>query len=219
MNATNKGIALHAGRVIRGTQDGFLYALDAKTGAMLWKRQVADWRIGEGIGAAPTVWNGLVYIAKAGGDWGIQGRLMAFKVEDGSPAWHFDLIPTGSQTGADTWNPPAPRSTAAAPRGPPTRSTARPARSICPSAIRVPTIRRRCARATTCSRSRSSHSTPKPARSSGPISCAPTTTTTGMPPPCRCSTAAAASCSRPRASRASCTSSIARPASACSSCP
>jgi glucose dehydrogenase len=106
MNATNKGIALHAGRVIRGTQDGFLYALDAKTGAVLWKRQVADWRIGEGIGAAPTVWNGLVYIAKAGGDWGIQGRLMAFKVEDGSPAWHFDLIPTGSQAGADSWKPP-----------------------------------------------------------------------------------------------------------------
>lgn len=105
MNATNKGIALHAGRVIRGTQDGFLYALDAKTGAMLWQRQVADWRIGEGIGAAPTVWNGLVYIAKAGGDWGIQGRLMAFKVEDGSPAWHFDLIPTGNQSGADSWNP------------------------------------------------------------------------------------------------------------------
>jgi glucose dehydrogenase/mono/diheme cytochrome c family protein len=106
MNATNKGVALHAGRVIRGTQDGFLYALDAKTGAVLWKRQVADWRIGEGIGAAPTVWNGLVYIAKAGGDWGIQGRLMAFKVEDGSPAWHFDLIPTGTQAGADTWQTP-----------------------------------------------------------------------------------------------------------------
>lgn len=106
MNATNKGVAIHEGRVIRGTQDGFLYALDAKTGAMLWKRQIADWRIGEGIGAAPTIWNGLVYIAKAGGDWGIQGRLMAFKVEDGSPAWHFDLIPTGKETGADTWQTP-----------------------------------------------------------------------------------------------------------------
>ncbi len=106
MNATNKGVALHAGRVIRGTQDGFLYALDAKTGAMLWKRQIADWRIGEGVGAAPTVWNGLVYIAKAGGDWGIQGRLMAFKVEDGSPAWHFDLIPTGTEAGASTWQTP-----------------------------------------------------------------------------------------------------------------
>ena len=43
--------------MIRGTQDGFLYALDAKTGAPLWVRQVADWSIGEGIGAAPIVWN------------------------------------------------------------------------------------------------------------------------------------------------------------------
>lgn len=103
MNATNKGIAIAGGRVIRGTQDGFLYALDAKTGDLLWKRQIADWRIGEGVGAAPTIWNDLVYIATAGGDWGIQGRLMAFKVADGSPAWHFDLIPTGDQTGADTW--------------------------------------------------------------------------------------------------------------------
>jgi PQQ-dependent dehydrogenase (methanol/ethanol family) len=105
MNATNKGVALAAGRVIRGTQDGFLYALDAKTGDVLWKRQVADWRIGEGIGAAPTVWNGLVYIAKAGGDWGIQGRLMAFKLEDGSPAWHFDLVPSGTESGAASWTP------------------------------------------------------------------------------------------------------------------
>lgn len=103
MNATNKGIALAGGRVIRGTQDGFLYALDAKTGAPLWVRQVADWSIGEGIGAAPIVWNDIVYVAKAGGDWGIHGRMMAFNVADGSPAWSFDLIPTGDQTGANTW--------------------------------------------------------------------------------------------------------------------
>jgi len=38
MNATNKGIAIAAGRVVLGTQDGFLYALDAKTGEVLWER-------------------------------------------------------------------------------------------------------------------------------------------------------------------------------------
>jgi len=42
-------------RVIRGAQDGFVYALDAKTGELLWERRVADWSIGEGIGAAPLV--------------------------------------------------------------------------------------------------------------------------------------------------------------------
>ena len=103
MNATNKGVAIAGGRVIRGTQDGFLYALDAKTGAPLWVRQVADWSIGEGVGAAPLVWNDIVYVGKAGGDWGIRGRMMAFHVADGSLAWAFDLIPTGDETGANTW--------------------------------------------------------------------------------------------------------------------
>jgi alcohol dehydrogenase (cytochrome c) len=106
MNATNKGVALAGGRIIRGTQDGFLYALDAKTGTPLWTRQVADWSIGEGIGAAPIVWNDIVYVAKAGGDWGIRGRMMAFKVEDGSLAWSFDLIPDKDEPGADTWKDP-----------------------------------------------------------------------------------------------------------------
>ena len=106
MNATNKGVAIAGGRVIRGTQDGVLFALDAKTGERLWERQVADWSVGEGIGAAPIVWNGIVYVAKAGGDWGIKGRMMAFKVEDGSLAWTFDLIPKAGDPGANTWDAP-----------------------------------------------------------------------------------------------------------------
>src|SRR5271166_2320047 len=103
MNKTNKGVAIAGGRVIRGTQDGFLYALDAKTGALLWERRVADASLGEGIGAAPIVWNDIVYVGKAGGDWGIRGAMMAFHVEDGSLAWSFDLIPPASQPGGDTW--------------------------------------------------------------------------------------------------------------------
>jgi PQQ-dependent dehydrogenase (methanol/ethanol family) len=106
MNATNKGVAIAGGRVIRGTQDGFLYALDAKTGAVLWERQIVDPSIGEGIGAAPIVWNDLVFIGKAGGDWGIRGGIMAFNVADGSLAWRFDLTPTGNETGAATWEKP-----------------------------------------------------------------------------------------------------------------
>jgi alcohol dehydrogenase (cytochrome c) len=103
MNATNKGVALARGRVIRGTQDGFLYALDAKTGTPVWTRQVADWTVGEGIGAAPIVWNDIVYVGKAGGDWGIKGRMMAFRIEDGSLAWSFDVIPADHEPGSDTW--------------------------------------------------------------------------------------------------------------------
>jgi glucose dehydrogenase len=80
--------------------------LDAKTGELLWERQIADWSIGEGIGAAPIVWNGLVFVGKAGSDWGIRGAVMALKAEDGSLVWRFDVIPTGNEVGADTWQKP-----------------------------------------------------------------------------------------------------------------
>jgi alcohol dehydrogenase (cytochrome c) len=106
MNATNKGVAIAGGRVIRGTQDGFLFALDAKTGAPLWVRQVADWSRGEGIGAAPIVLDDIVYVAKAGSDWGLRGQMMAYNVRDGSLAWKFDLIPQSGATGAETWKTP-----------------------------------------------------------------------------------------------------------------
>jgi PQQ-dependent dehydrogenase (methanol/ethanol family) len=105
-NATNKGVAIAGGRVIRGTQDGHLYALDAKTGELLWNRLVANAMVGEGVGAAPLIWKDRVFVGKSGGDWGIRGKMMAFHTEDGSPAWSFDLIPTGDATGANTWENP-----------------------------------------------------------------------------------------------------------------
>jgi PQQ-dependent dehydrogenase (methanol/ethanol family) len=105
-NATNKGVAIAGGRVIRGTQDGHLYALDAKTGELLWDRLVANAMVGEGVGAAPLIWNDLVFVGTSGGDWGIRGRMMAFRVADGSAVWTFEFIPTGNETGADTWQNP-----------------------------------------------------------------------------------------------------------------
>ena len=36
IGASNKGVAIAGGRVIRGSQDGSLFALDAKTGDVLW---------------------------------------------------------------------------------------------------------------------------------------------------------------------------------------
>ena len=106
MNATNKGVAIAGGRVIRGTQDGFLYRARRQdrrsavgaAGCRLEHRRRHRRR-------ADRV-ERLVYVGKAGGDWGIKGRMMAFNVADGSLAWTFDLIPTGNETGANTWETP-----------------------------------------------------------------------------------------------------------------
>ena len=48
----------------------------------------------------------MVFIGKAGADWGIRGETMAFKASDGTKVWGFELIPTGRQLGADTWKRP-----------------------------------------------------------------------------------------------------------------
>lgn len=103
----NKGAAIAGGRLIRGTPDGHLIALDAKTGALLWDRQVMDADRGEYATAAPLVWNNMVFIGKAGADLGIRGEMMAFNADDGKRIWGFYTIPSPNQTGGDTWKNPA----------------------------------------------------------------------------------------------------------------
>jgi len=101
--ANNKGVAIGGGRVIRGTPDGHLLALDLETGSVLWVRPIMDSRIGESAQAAPLIWNDLVFMPKAGSDVGIRGETMAFKVTDGSKVWGFATIPMGKETGAESW--------------------------------------------------------------------------------------------------------------------
>jgi alcohol dehydrogenase (cytochrome c) len=101
--ANNKGVAIGGGRVIRGTIDGHLIALDIANGKPLWDRKVMDSSAGASALAAPLIWNDLVFMAKAGGDVGVRGEVMAFRVSDGTRVWGFSAIPMGGQTGAPTW--------------------------------------------------------------------------------------------------------------------
>jgi PQQ-dependent dehydrogenase (methanol/ethanol family) len=105
--ANNKGVAIGGGRVIRGTVDGHLIALDIKTGRVLWDRKVMDSSNGASALAAPLIWNDLVFMPEAGGDVGIRGTFNAFNVKDGSPVWSLSTIPMGAQAGAGTWQDPA----------------------------------------------------------------------------------------------------------------
>lgn len=103
----NKGAVIAGGRVIRGTPDGHLIALDAKTGALLWDRTIMDAGAGEYATAAPLVWKDMIFIGKAGGDLGIRGEMMAFRATDGTKIWGFHTIPGLGETGSDTWKNPA----------------------------------------------------------------------------------------------------------------
>ncbi len=106
--SNSKGPAIAGGRVIRGTPDGHLIALDAKTGALLWDQQIMDPVNGEYATAAPLVWNDIVFMGKAGADRGIRGEMMAFGADDGHKMWSFHVIPSAGEKGSETWkNPPS----------------------------------------------------------------------------------------------------------------
>ncbi len=99
----NRGPAYLNGRVFRGTDDGRLIALDAKTGAEIWTSVVGDPTIGEYISAAPLTWNGLVVVGTSGGEFGIRGRIVAYDALSGREVWRFNTVPIGKEVGAETW--------------------------------------------------------------------------------------------------------------------
>jgi len=103
----NRGVALKDGRLIRGTPDGYLLALSAETGALLWARRIAHVEDGETLTMAPLVYDDLVVIGPAGSENNIQGWVGAFRLSDGSPVWRFNTVPKPGEAGYETWQNPA----------------------------------------------------------------------------------------------------------------
>ena len=102
---THRGAALANGKIIRGTSDGYLLALDAKDGHTVWSKQIADPKQGYFISMAPLVHGDLVYIGPAGAETAAQGWVAAFRVRDGEQVWRFNIVPKDGEPGADTWGP------------------------------------------------------------------------------------------------------------------
>ncbi|MGE0385501.1 MAG: PQQ-binding-like beta-propeller repeat protein [Gammaproteobacteria bacterium] len=104
--STAQGVGYLDGRIFRGYSDGRLIALDARTGEQVWRVKIGDPKLGEYFVAAPIAWNGLVFIGTAGGDFGIQGRMMAFDAATGREVWRFNTVPLPGEPGFETWRIP-----------------------------------------------------------------------------------------------------------------
>ncbi len=97
----NRGVAVREGRVFTAALDGWLYALDAKTGKLLWK---ADTIVDRGRGytstGAPEVAGSLVVIGNAGAEYDTRGYVTAYDVSTGREAWRFWTVPRDPKLGA-----------------------------------------------------------------------------------------------------------------------
>ncbi len=101
-NISNRGAAYADGKIIWGTIDGRLMAVDAKTGQKVWETRVADSKQQYSITGAPRIGDGLVFIGVGGSEFYTRGFLAAFDVKTGKPAWKFYTVPGDPSKGPGT---------------------------------------------------------------------------------------------------------------------
>jgi alcohol dehydrogenase (cytochrome c) len=100
----NRGFAISGNRVFMATDDCALVALDARSGALLWRVQLADPNRNYNTTGAPLVVKNRVLMGVRGGDTGrVRGFLDAFDTETGERAWRFYTVPAPGEPGSETW--------------------------------------------------------------------------------------------------------------------
>lgn len=111
----NRGVAVWRGKVYVGSVDGYLYALQADTGAVVWRADTfIDRSRGYSITGAPYIAKDRVVIGNGGADFDARGYVTAYDTETGKQAWRFFTVPAHPSKGfehpelemaAKTWDP------------------------------------------------------------------------------------------------------------------
>lgn len=99
----NRGVAVLGGKVFVGTLDAHLLALDARTGELLWDKEVASYKDGYSITGAPLAVQGMVVTGIAGGEFGVRGFIDAYDADSGARLWRFNTVPQPGEPASETW--------------------------------------------------------------------------------------------------------------------
>jgi PQQ-dependent dehydrogenase (methanol/ethanol family) len=86
-DTVNRGLAYSNGKIFLQQADTTLVALDAKTGAELWKTKVGDPKIGETTTNAPHIFKDKLLTGISGGEFGVRGRIAAYDPNTGKLLW------------------------------------------------------------------------------------------------------------------------------------
>lgn len=91
-DVVNRGAAIYGDKIYFGTLDARIVALDLKTGDVVWRDQIADYKAGYSYTAAPLIVDGLVITGNSGGEFGIVGEVQARDAETGDLVWTRPVI-------------------------------------------------------------------------------------------------------------------------------
>src|SRR6201997_1172507 len=86
-DTVNRGVAYGDGKIFLDQADTTLVALDAKTGNAVWSGKKGAPKKGETGTSAPLVVKDKVLVGISGGEFGVQARVTAYNIKDGSLAW------------------------------------------------------------------------------------------------------------------------------------
>ena len=93
-DVNNKGVAYHDGRIYVGVVDGYLDALDARTGRRIWRVDtLTDRSRSYTVTGAPRIAGLNVVIGNGGADMDARGYLSAYDLHTGKLAWRFFTVP------------------------------------------------------------------------------------------------------------------------------
>ena len=101
---TNRGPAVLDDKLFVATLDGYLVALDLKSGIERWSSKVLNYKTGYSMTMAPLAIDGKVVIGVSGGEAGIRGFIDAYDAKTGQRVWRFWTIPGPGEPGHDTWS-------------------------------------------------------------------------------------------------------------------
>ncbi len=89
----NRGAAAWNGKIIFGTLDGRLVAVDAATGKQVWEVMTVPAGQNYTITGAPRVFEGKVFIGNGGAEYGARGFITAYDADTGKQLWRFYTVP------------------------------------------------------------------------------------------------------------------------------
>jgi alcohol dehydrogenase (cytochrome c) len=99
----NRGVAILGNTLYMATIDAHLVAVNARTGELVWDKEVARPEAGYAMTHAPLIVKDKVIVGTAGGEFGIRGFIAAFEAATGNEAWRFYTIPGKGEPGNESW--------------------------------------------------------------------------------------------------------------------
>jgi PQQ-dependent dehydrogenase (methanol/ethanol family) len=110
----NRGVAVGYGNIYVATLDDHVLALDAADGHTVWDTTIVSSQDGYSETLAPQIYDGMIIVGSAGGEWALRGFVAAYDAKTGQQRWRW--MATDPKTysgnswqggGAMVWTTPA----------------------------------------------------------------------------------------------------------------